>query len=174
MPTERKSADMLDVLEILRTQHQEVDQLFEQLESGGGDRGAVFTELADKLAAHAAVEEQVFYPAVMHAKTEELLREAVEEHLAVKRVLADLLALDIEDDEDEFDAKIAVLEESFAHHAHEEEEGKLFPILEKLLDATERAGLGNEVLALYEQLLEQQPRQNVPDEIDHAAPLPPS
>lgn len=163
---------MLDVLEILREQHTVVDKLIEKLEGGRGDRQKIFDELADKIAAHAAVEEQLFYPAVMHAKTKELLHESVEEHLAVKRVLADMLALDIGEEEEEFDAKLTVLKETLSHHAHEEEEGELFPILEKLLDAEERAGLGNEVLAMYEQMLEQQPRELVPAETTEAAPLP--
>ena len=67
-----------DVLELLASQHAEVDSLFERIEKGEGDRGALFTELADKLAAHATAEEKVFYPAVMAKQTKELLQEAVE------------------------------------------------------------------------------------------------
>jgi hypothetical protein len=163
---------MLDVLEILQDQHTVVDKLIEKLEGGRGDREKIFNELADNLAAHAAVEEQIFYPSVMQAKTAELLHESVEEHLAIKRVLADMLALDIDEDDDEFEAKLSVLKEQVSHHAHEEEEGELFPLLEKLLDDEERAGLGNEVLAMFEQLMEQQPRQQVPEETAEAAPLP--
>ncbi|MDX2089153.1 MAG: hemerythrin domain-containing protein [Kofleriaceae bacterium] len=172
MPRANKAPDMLDVLQILRDQHTDVDTLIEKLEKGRGDRQPIFDELADKLAAHATVEEQIFYPSVMHAKTAELLQESVEEHLSIKRVLADMLALDIEENDDEFDAKLSVLKEQLTHHAHEEEEGELFPILEKLLDAEERAGLGNEVLAMFEELLEKHPRDQVPNEIAEAAPLP--
>ena len=39
------------------------------------------SELADKLAAHAAIEEKLFYPAVMTDDTEDKLLEATEEHL---------------------------------------------------------------------------------------------
>lgn len=164
----------LDVLEILSTQHEEVDDLIEQLEDGGGDRSEIFAELADKLAAHAAVEEKIFYPGVMMAKTEDQLREAVEEHLSVKRLLADMLALDLDDEEQEkeFDAKLSVLKEQVSHHAHEEEEGTLFPILREELDAEDRAALGNEVLAMFETLLQSEPRANVPSETARAAQLP--
>ncbi len=165
--------DATDVLDILQSQHEEVDQLFEKLESGKGERAEVFRELANKLAAHAGVEEKVFYPAAMSEETSEMLHESVEEHLAMKRVLADLIELDPETDEDEFDAKLKVLKEEVSHHAHEEEEGKLFPILRKQMSADERAGLGNEVLAMFEQLLEEEPADNVPLETDQAAPLPP-
>lgn len=161
----------VDVLELLTTQHTEVDMLIAKLESGAGDRSAVFRELADKLAAHAAVEEKLFYPAVMDRKTSELLHEAVEEHLSVKRLLADMLELDIAA-EDEFMAKLSVLKEQVTHHAHREEEAKLFPLLRQALTEDERAGLGNEVLALFEALMQNEPRRNVPNETDQAAALP--
>jgi hemerythrin superfamily protein len=170
----RNASTDLDVLEILTSQHDEVDELLEKLQSGKGDRSALFARLADRLAAHATVEEKIFYPSVMTGQTEDQLREAVEEHLAVKRVLADMLALDLDDDEQEkeFDAKLSVLEEQVSHHAHEEEEGKLFPILRRRLDAEDRAALGNEVLAMFETLLEGEPRANVPSETARAAQLP--
>jgi hemerythrin superfamily protein len=165
---------MIDVLEILQSQHTEVDQLIEQLEGGEGDRAALFDELADKIAAHTTVEEKIFYPAAMDVKTEDLLHEAVDAHLAVKRLLADMMALEPDDDDeaDEFDGKIALLKEEFSHHSHDEEEGKLFPILRRLMTEDDRAAVGNEVLAMYETLIEQEPRQHVPSETAEAAPLP--
>ena len=168
MGTAKKAA--VDVLDLLTSQHTEVDSLFEKLESGNGDRAALFTELADKLAAHATVEEKIFYPAVMAKQTEELLRESVEEHLEIKRVLADLLTMRV--DEDTFKAKLSVLKEDVAHHAHEEEEKELFKMLRKSMSDDERAALGNEVLAMFEQLMQGHPAKNVPAETQQAAPLP--
>jgi hemerythrin superfamily protein len=168
--TSQRNNKTIDILELLETQHREVDALLEQLEQRKGDLRAAFTELADKLAAHSTVEERIFYPSVMSSETNDLLHESVEEHLAVKRVLADLLTMDLSSDE--FAAKLSVLKEQVSHHAHEEEEGRLFPKLRASLDADERAALGNEVLALFEQLLPKHPAQNVPAEITQAAPLP--
>jgi hemerythrin superfamily protein len=164
--------DTIDILELLRSQHQEVDDLIAQLEDSDADRETLFAELADKLAAHSTVEEKIFYPAVMADATNDILHQSVEEHLVVKRILADMLDLDPEDDEQEFDAKLAVLKENVSHHAHDEEEAKLFPKLGKLLDEDQRAALGNEVLAMFEQLIEQEPRREVPGETAEAAPLP--
>lgn len=162
----------IDVLELLSQQHAEVDELFEAIEAGHGDKAALFMELADKLAAHATIEEKIFYPSVMSADTEEILHESVEEHLSVKRLLADLLALDPVADADEFDAKISVLEEQVSHHAHEEEEKTLFAMLRRTLSEDERAALGNECLAMFEELLAHEPRRNVPSETAEAAALP--
>jgi hemerythrin superfamily protein len=165
----------VDILQLLKEQHAEVDELFEKLESGKGDRRKLFIELADKLAAHAGAEEQVFYPNVMSEETAELLRESVEEHLSVKRTLADLLDLDPsnEADKDTFDAKLSVLKESVSHHAHEEEEGKLFPLLRKQMDKAELEELVSEYLGVFETLMQNDPRLQVPAQTAEAAPLPP-
>jgi len=160
-----------DVLDLLTSQHAEVDGLFERLEAGSGERRALLLELGDKLGAHAAVEETIFYPAVMAEETKDLLHESVEEHLAIKRTLADLLTLKLDDDT--FKAKLSVLQENVSHHAHKEEEHKLFPIVRRLLNADERAGLGNAVLAKFEELLASHPAKNIPAETRTAAPLPP-
>ena len=106
----------------------------------------------------------------MSERTSDQLHEAVEEHLAIKRILADML--DLGTDDDEFDAKLSVLKEEVSHHAHEEEEGKLFPSLRRELSADERAALGNEVLAMFESLLTAEPRLHVPSETSEAAHLP--
>lgn len=160
----------IDALEILESQHTEVDQLVEQLERGGDDRAAVFAELADKIAAHTTVEEKIFYPAAMDAKTSDLLHESVEDHLAIKRLLADMMEMD--PDEDEFAAQLALLKDEFSRHAHDQEEGRLFPIVRRILTGDELAAVGNEVLAMFESLIEQAPRRNVPRETSEAAALP--
>jgi iron-sulfur cluster repair protein YtfE (RIC family) len=162
----------LDVLDILRTQHDDVFQLIEDLEAGKGDRSEIFDELADKLAAHTAVEEKIFYPAVLDDTTNDMLHEAVEEHLAVKRLLSDMLGLDPENDKEEFDAKLAVLKEDLEHHAREEEEDKLFPFVRKSKSTDERAALANEVLAMFEDMIGTEPRFEIPEETREAAPLP--
>jgi hypothetical protein len=159
----------MNAIELLTQQHQEVDELIAKLEGNGGDKQALFDELADKLAAHATIEEKIFYPAILAKQTEEKLLESVEEHLQIKRVLADML--DLEPDDEHFKAKLSVLKEELEHHAHEEEEKDLFPKVKKLLDADELEGLGNEMTAMFEELVQEEPRFNVPAETGEAAPL---
>jgi len=161
-----------DVVELLTAQHTEVDELFARIEEYGSDAQAAFMELANKLAAHAAVEEQLFYPAVMAKDTNDQLQEAVEEHLAIKRVLADMLTLRV--GEPSFKAKLSVIKEEVTHHAHREEEAKLFPKVHAMMNRDERAALGNEVLAKFEELMQAQPANNVPRETKTAASLPTS
>jgi hemerythrin superfamily protein len=167
----RRSSRGSDALSILMSQHEEVDELIEKIEGSDDpdEKSALFQTLADKIAAHSTIEEKLFYPSVMSDETQELLLEFTEEHLVVKRTLADMLELDADDER--FDAKLAVVKEALSHHAHVEEEAKLFPVVRKLLSADELEALGGELLALSEFLLEHQPRQQIPAETREAARL---
>lgn len=158
-----------DVVDLLTSQHSEVDALFEQIEQGGNKR-QLFQQIADLLAAHAAAEEAVFYPAIMAKDTDALLHESVEEHLGIKRIIADLLTMRAEDEN--FDAKISCLKEQVTHHAHREEEKKLFPMVNAMFSVEERAAIGNDVLAVFEEKLAAHASRHVPEETAKAAPLP--
>jgi len=161
----------MDALKLLTEQHDEVEELIEAIEKArkSDRKRALFVEMADKLAAHAAMEEKLFYPAVKEKKTEDLVLESTEEHLAIKRVLADLLSLDVDDEH--FDAKLSVLKEQVDHHAREEEEKQLFPKVRQLLSKDEREELGTEMESLFETILAQSPRKQVPSQTEHAAEI---
>ncbi|TMA40568.1 MAG: hemerythrin domain-containing protein, partial [Deltaproteobacteria bacterium] len=110
-----------------------------------------------------------FYPATKNARTEELLQEAVEEHLAAKRLIADLLEMSVDDPQ--FDAKVAVLKENVEHHIEEEEE-ELFPKVKKMLKEEELEDLGVVMEDMAEDLKAAgAPRESVPAETGSAAPL---
>lgn len=170
MGTTRQNRASVDALELLTNQHTEVDTLFEAIENEEGDKATAFVQLADKLAAHATIEEKIFYPSVMSSETNDILHESVEEHLEIKRTLADMLRLDL--DSDEFKAKLSVLKENVAHHAHEEEEDKLFPMLRESMSADDLGAIGSKLQTLFETLMQGHPAQNVPGETAEAAPLP--
>jgi hypothetical protein len=161
----------VNALDLLTSQHDEVDELIAQIEGSDDvdEKADLFEKLADRVAAHATIEEKLFYPAMVSKDTRGLLLEFTEEHLAVKRLLADMLELEVDDEH--FAAKLTVLKELIRHHAHDEEEEKLFPEVEHLASEDELAALGGEMLALYEELLEEHPRERVPEETTHAAPL---
>ena len=161
----------MNAIKLLKQQHREVEALFKQLEKArtADSRQKTFDQIADKLAVHAAIEEKHFYPSVNRKATEEMLLEAVEEHLGVKRVIADML--DLEADDPTFEAKAKVLKDLVEHHV-EEEEGTLFPKVEKLVKADELSAIGDEMASTMEELLENgNPRDAVPSETDHAATL---
>jgi hemerythrin superfamily protein len=165
----KQTTQLLNALDLLSDQHRDVDGLFEKVEGDGSDRTAAFLELADTIAAHATIEEKLFYPRVMSDETSDLLHKSVEEHLAIKRVLADMLTMDLE--ASDFAAKLSVLKEEFSHHAHEVEEQELFPIVRETMDEDELAALGNELLVMFEDLMPSSPRMQVPTQTGEAAPL---
>ena len=163
----------VNAIKLLEQQHREVEQLFKQFEALEDDdsdgRSRIFIQLADALAAHATIEEKIFYPSVFATQTEEVLREAVEEHLGVKRVIADLL--DMEADDEQFDAKVSTLRDLVEHHVGEEET-VAFPKVLKLFEAESLEVLGVEMENLLAELMaEGDPRNEIPNELSEAAPL---
>jgi hypothetical protein len=163
----------MDAIELLKRQHRFVEELFDQIEQEGEDeeeKVELVQELADNLAAHAAIEERIFYPAAYGDNTRDLLEEAVEEHLALKRVIADLVQMGPSDDY--FDAKIAVLKEQVAHHV-EEEEKELFPKVRRELSASHLEAMAVEMETLFDEMMSDDPSAYVPEEIERAAPLRP-
>jgi hemerythrin superfamily protein len=161
----------MNAIDLLKRQHKEALQLIQDVKDAEdpSDKQDLFDECADTIALHLCLEEQSFYPAVKTAETEDMLLEAVEEHLAAKRVLADLLDTPIDDKT--FPAKLEVLEVTLQHHIAEEEQ-QMFPKLQKVCGAKRLASLGEELDEAQEDLLGQgNPRNVIPDQTEEAAPL---
>ena len=160
----------MNAIELLESQHREVENLFKKFEKADGPgREELFEQIADALAVHASIEEKQFYPATKSQRTEDDLREAVEEHLSVKRIIADLLECDPEDAQ--FEAKVKVLKEQVEHHVQEEEE-ELFPKVKKAVSADELEDLGMAMEDLASELKAGgAPREAVPSETARPAPL---
>lgn len=160
-----------DAVELLVTQHREMEDMLRRVADATDDaeRKTQFIEAADLLTVHIKSEEEIFYPAAHRARTEDDLLESLEEHLSLKRLLADLIELEPSDKA--FEAKFKVLKEQAEHH-HKEEEEHLFPAVLNLLDAAQRAVLGREMLVRQAGLTRLgQPRQSVSGETVAAAPL---
>lgn len=152
----------LDAIDLLIEQHDEIDQLLERLEGeplDNKEKMLVFFELADKLTAHAEIEERIFYPAARATQHGGLSLESLEEHTAIKRVVAEMLGTDLEDMR--FAALLAVLHELVDRHNRGEEEGEVFPALREAMTGVELARLGREMQVMFEHLLSEQPRNIV-------------
>jgi hemerythrin superfamily protein len=159
-----------DVVDVLTRQHRRLEaQLKALLDSADDGATERLARAGDELAVHILAEEQLVYPAVHAARTEDILLESLEEHLSLKRLLADLLALDPADPT--FTPKCKVLEEQARHH-HQEEEEHLFPKMRRLLDAPALQAMGAAVRA-HEQALRanEAPRERIAAQTEAAAPL---
>jgi iron-sulfur cluster repair protein YtfE (RIC family) len=129
---------------LLKEQHDEVKLMFKQLEKGNGRSSAVLAKLADSLAAHMAIEQELFYPAVLIVK-EDLVLEGYEEHAIARFALKRLMKTAPSDRT--FKAKLTTLKEIIEDHM-KEEESELFPRAEKALgDSSE--GLCRQMKVLF-------------------------
>lgn len=161
----------MDAIELLESQHEEVMDLFDQIEDSESDdeRLALFEQIADALAAHSTIEEKIFYPAIYTGELKEKLEEAVEEHLAAKRTIADLLKMKPSDDQ--FEAKVKVLREQIEHHV-DEEENEMFEQVREAMSESDLMMYGAQMEQMYTELMQGEPRKSVPAETGQAAPLP--
>ena len=122
----------------LTTDHRNVDALFgqfEQAEAGDHEHLAHLRDLIlEHLAIHAEIEEQTLYPALREAAedAEDEVLEALEEHHAVKAMLAELERMS--PGHERFRAKMQVVIENVRHHIEEEEgDDGLFAVARKHL-----------------------------------------
>ena len=134
----------MDAFTLLKTDHEKVAGILETIENTTEralkGREELFTRLKEELDLHAAIEEEIFYPALEEAEeTRDITLEAYEEHRLVKQLLAELEAGP--KDSEEWTAKFTVLKENIEHHV-EEEEGEMFKKARQALSEEEIEALG--------------------------------
>jgi len=123
-----------DAIALLKEDHKKVSDLFAQYEKLGDKAKVAKLKLARKICAelkvHTQIEEEILYPAARAylPKQDDLLDEAQVEHNGAKQLMAELDAM--QPDDDLFDAKVTVLSEYIKHHVKEEHE-EMFPKLRK-------------------------------------------
>lgn len=138
----------MDALELLKQDHQKVKELFKQGQQTEDKKQQkqIFKEIKAELETHARIEETIFYPAMQeHDELKDMVLESLEEHKQLKTVLRELGKLAASSER--FKPKFKVLMDNVKHHAEEEEEGKMFPKIRKLIKGDELAQLGEELEA---------------------------
>ena len=148
-----------DATKLLRKDHDTVRKLLGQLEAttsrGAKKRAALLLEIALEVEVHAAIEEEVFYPAFRERsetnEDEKLFLEAAEEHKLVHGALPELQSTDPRTGL--FSARAKVLKDLIEHHA-EEEEAELFPRARELFSKAELQELGGRLEERKTELIE--------------------
>jgi hemerythrin superfamily protein len=135
----------MDAITLLKADHQTVQRLFRTFEQAGerarSTKAKTVTAIVRELSKHAAIEEQVFYPAVRREVPDasgEVL-ESLEEHHVVKWLCSEIERLT--PDDERFAPKVTVLIESVRHHIREEER-TLFPDVRQALGRTRLREIG--------------------------------
>ena len=151
-----------DAIQLLTTDHGEVEAMFRQVESlpEGDARQKVVEDIIRELSVHAAIEEQVLYPAMREALPdgETLVQEAIDEHQAVKETLAAIEQADVPAERDQH---LVRLMGDVRHHV-EEEETELFPKLAASIGSAELREMGGK-LAAAEKVAPTHPHPNAPN-----------
>jgi hemerythrin-like domain-containing protein len=143
----------VNAIQLLKSDHAEVKELFDRFEKIGEDpslaeKEDIVRNACLKLSVHATIEEEIFYPAARELPTTDaLLNEAEVEHGTAKDLIAVLDGM--EADDEMFDANFTVLSEYIKHHV-KEEESELFPKIQK--SALDLNKLGLKMLERKEQL----------------------
>ena len=133
----------MDAIGLIERDHREVERLFGAFERAARsedvrEQARLAREITRELSVHAAIEEQVLYPALQRAGVEAERLDALEEHHAVKVALAEIDALGPR--AERFAAKVRLVAKSVRRHV-EEEEAQLLPRLKKALDGDELRAL---------------------------------
>jgi len=135
----------MNALDLLTQDHKKVKGLFEQAEKADEkQQKKIFEQIKQELETHTRIEETVFYPAMQeYDELKDMVLESLEEHKQVKTLLKEMDNLS--SDSEKFEPKLKVLQENVQHHAEEEEEGKMFPKVRKILNSEELEELGAEL-----------------------------
>ena len=151
-----------DALEVLTSDHREVEQLFSQLEAASPDSNVaqdIANKIVRELSVHAVVEEQVLYPAARREIEDGDVDHAIEEHQEVKELLAKV------DGKSPADEEIRRTFEEIKSNVEEhvqEEENEMFPKLRDKLGQEELQRLG-EQLESAKRMAPTRPHPNAPN-----------
>ena len=122
----------MDAIEILKTQHAEVEALFEKLAHTADENEwrDMVGRLTDRLTMHAAIEEEIFYPAVTQLPDgADMIGHARNEHRQIDHLLERLREPDAM--KGACAAELRELQRTVTHHVAEEE-GRIMPHARRL------------------------------------------
>ena len=155
-----------DAIALLQTDQDELEELFERYSALAADgapadeRQEIAEEVCSLLMVHAALKEEIFYPAVREVIEEEYLIDEALVALDSARSLIDKIQSG-DPTEPRYDARVQMLHEAVALHV-EEERAALFPVARR--SSLDLGELGARMSARQELLL------SIDDDADGDAP----
>lgn len=121
-----RSDDEMDIRSLIRMDHTKTNTLFMEVQTSNDPQKLqeYFGQIYKDLTAHSEAEEQIVYPAVRsyYSDTQELYDEQAE----MKRMLAEIKAMNPSSNVEQFKSKIRDLAQAVQHHVSEEE-NDMFP-----------------------------------------------
>ena len=152
-----------DAIALLKEDHRQVEDRFEQFEKARGDerKQKLALEICKELTMHTMIEEEIFYPACEGKVEEDLLKESFVEHDAAKVLIAEIQSG--EPSEDFYEAKVKVLKEEIEHHVEEEEQPKKGLFAQAREADVDVGALGEQMARRKEQLSEEIDASGLPE-----------
>ncbi|MET7876005.1 hemerythrin domain-containing protein [Micromonospora profundi] len=159
-----QTVDDRDVVDILVTDHHEVEALFVELETRQGTpeyRRQLVDVVIAELVRHAIAEEAYVYPTARKALPDgdQIAEHEIAEHADAERTMKDLESVDPSDPR--FDELLAHLTSTIRHHV-QEEENDLFPRLRAATAREELVELAGKVTAI-KKIAPTRPHPSAPD-----------
>jgi hemerythrin superfamily protein len=154
------------VLSVMKSDHQQVEELFRAFEKAGTSAHKTKQRLVDQmvevLSLQTAAEEEVVYPVARRdvPRGKDAVLEALEEHQVVKWELLELSRTKPSDER--FDAKVKVMMANVRRHVREEER-HMFPALRTAIDRERLVEMADQLRSAREHL-PTHPHPRMPDE----------
>ena len=130
---------MPDVTQLIEQEHRQVEALFDNFREAGDTD--VLTKLCDELDAHAAAEEEAFYPVVRDdvPSGKKLANEAKDEHNEARQLIGRIRRTS---DPDHVVELVNELEQAVNHHVVDEEE-EMLPLARQALGSVRLGAVGS-------------------------------
>lgn len=123
----------IDAVTLLKQEHDRVREWFKDYDSARSDldKQELALSICEALRLHAALEEEIFYPALLQATDDPISFElAVHEHADAEQLIEQILASSPIDEL--FDSRIRILADVIAQHVQDEEcPGGMFAVAEE-------------------------------------------
>jgi hemerythrin superfamily protein len=157
---------MNDVVDLIISDHRELQRMFELLRHEPDKRAAMAPVMSTLLFAHSRAEESEVYPKAKDAGGEEDVEHSQKEHLEADQIAERLTSVD--PGSSEFSEVLEELIEGVTHHLEEEEETVL-PHLRERMDAETLRELGERFLAARAEHLGDQPDDMTKEQLEQQA-----
>jgi hemerythrin superfamily protein len=137
----------MNAIDLLKKDHQEVERLFSEFMCADNEdfahREDLFQQIDKALLLHTDAEEEIFYPS-LEKHVPDLIKQAVSEHQEIRKLLADMLDLEI--DGEEFDNRMTTLMQAVETHIKEEQgPGGVLEIADQKLSGRELDETGRRI-----------------------------
>jgi hemerythrin superfamily protein len=156
-----------DVVELIKSDHREVERLFDLLKNQPATRSLNFPVLCGLLIAHSRAEEAEVYPVAKDeaGETDEVAH-SQGEHTEAEHMLEEMTAMDPESAE--FETALGDLIKAVNHHV-EEEESRVLPGMQQRLSDARRAELAEAFVTARTEHLGDRPGQASREDLEQAA-----